>query len=378
MERAYAVLFGEEPDEGFAALAAELARLHFFLGDFELAQERCEAALEVAERLWLPETLSQALNTMGLIVAAPGGWERGFAHMKHALELALENDLPGAALRAYNNAGDMLDRRDRYEEAIALHQRGIALARKVGDRAQEWRLLSEYGFCLMRTGRWAEASAVLETIPSESSASQIGSLIDLAALRGDAEDARAKLELVEYAKDAADLQDRTGYELAESVVLRAEGAHEQALAAAERAIEAGHEYSMAQITLVKLAVVEALRAAFACGRHDRVRELLVDIEGLKPGEQPPMLRAHAARFRALLGEEPEQRFKSAAALFREYGMTFEAAVVQLEQGEWLASVGRSEEAGPLLDEAREMFEQIGAAQWLERAGSAVGFAAVAP
>jgi hypothetical protein len=65
-------------------------------------------------------------------------------------------------------------------------------------------------------------------------------------------------------------------------------------------------------------------------------------------------------------------------LFLEYGMTFEAAVVQLEQGEWLASVGRSEEAGPLLDEAREMFAQIGATQWLERTGSAVGFEAVAP
>ena len=135
---------------------------------------------------------------------------------------------------------------------------------------------------------------------------------------------------------------------------------------------------MAQVALLKLAVVEALEAAFALGRHDRVRELLLDIEALKPGEQPPMLRAHAARFRALLGEESEQRFKTAAALFREYGMTFEAAVVQVEHGEWLASVGRSEEAGPLLDEAGETFEQIGATQWLERTGSAVGLEAVAP
>jgi hypothetical protein len=58
-------------------------------------------------------------------------------------------------------------------------------------------------------------------------------------------------------------------------------------------------------------------------------------------------------------------------------MTFEAAVVQVEQGEWLASVGRAEEAGPLLDEACRMFEQIGATQCLERTGSAVGLEAVA-
>jgi hypothetical protein len=59
-------------------------------------------------------------------------------------------------------------------------------------------------------------------------------------------------------------------------------------------------------------------------------------------------------------------------------MTFEAAVVQLEQCEWLASVGRSEEARPLLDGPREMFEEIGATQWLERTGSAAGLEAVAP
>jgi hypothetical protein len=40
--------------------------------------------------------------------------------------------------------------------------------------------------------------------------------------------------------------------------------------------------------------------------------------------------------------------------------------VLLEHGEWLAQSGQSEEAEPLLTEAKEIFERLGAAPWLER------------
>jgi hypothetical protein len=182
---------------------------------------------------------------------------------------------------------------------------------------------------------------------------------------------------IHWAKDSVDLQDRTGYEVAEASVLRLEGNYEQALAAAERAMKTSRAFGLAGVvTVVKLAVVEALQSAFALGRLDRVRELLAEIEALKQGHQPPMLRAYAAKFRALLGEEPEQRFRSAAATFNEYGMTFEAAAVQLEHGEWLVAAARPDEAAPLLDEARETFERIDATRWVERARSAAGVEAV--
>jgi len=42
-------------------------------------------------------------------------------------------------------------------------------------------------------------------------------------------------------------------------------------------------------------------------------------------------------------------------------------VTQLEHGEWLAGQGRRDEAEPLLAEARETFERLEAAPWLERA-----------
>ena len=62
MERAFAVPSDDEPDEDSATLAAELGRLHFFKGEGDLAMERIDTAIEVAESLWLPEVLSEALT----------------------------------------------------------------------------------------------------------------------------------------------------------------------------------------------------------------------------------------------------------------------------------------------------------------------------
>ena len=56
---------------------------------------------------------------------------------------------------------------------------------------------------------------------------------------------------------------------------------------------------------------------------------------------------------------------------------FDVAVIELEHGEWLTSIGREDEAEPLLDEARETFERLRAAPWLERVDR-VGRAAAEP
>ncbi len=84
-----------------------------------------------------------------------------------------------------------------------------------------------------------------------------------------------------------------------------------------------------------------------------------------------------SRFRAQLGarqgdtEEADRRFKRATGLMRELALGFYLGVTQLEHAEWLAGQGRAEESGPLLAEAREIFERLGATPWLERAGAPV-------
>ena len=55
----------------------------------------------------LPEVLSQALNTKALTLIARERRREGVALLRHALEIALDHELPSAALRAYYNLADV-------------------------------------------------------------------------------------------------------------------------------------------------------------------------------------------------------------------------------------------------------------------------------
>jgi ATP/maltotriose-dependent transcriptional regulator MalT len=127
---------------------------------------------------------------------------------------------------------------------------------------------------------------------------------------------------------------------------------------------------------VKIAFPQALEAALALGERERAEQLLATIEALPPGRLAPSMRAHAARFRARLaaadGEKrkAERAFATATSICREYSMPFYLAVTLTEQAEWLVADNRGADAEPLLSEAREIFERLGATPWLGRVESA--------
>jgi hypothetical protein len=80
-------------------------------------------------------------------------------------------------------------------------------------------------------------------------------------------------------------------------------------------------------------------------------------------------RMAVARFCAkLAGDAPaaERGFHRAADIFHERELIFWPAVTQLEQAEWLTSRERTDEAQPLLVQARETFKRLEAKPWLER------------
>jgi class 3 adenylate cyclase/tetratricopeptide (TPR) repeat protein len=382
MELAFDVLSGDEPDADLAELAAQLGRMHFFRGQLELATKRVDVAIEIAESLWLPEVLSQGLNTQSLITSFAGRSEQSLALLKHALELALEHDLTAAALRAYNNLGDLLDRRDRYEEAIELQRQGLALARKAGHRSNEWRLIGELSAYLTMTGQWAEAAALASEVPEEQMSrgaiAVLYTLIMLASERGRVEEARRILSLPSQLENSADVQERGAFAALTAIVLHAEGRLADALASGLEAIGHGERLGGGLGADAKLAFGIALDSALALGRFDDVEELLGRIDAISPGRRPPSLRGQAARFRARLeaargqADGVEQGFKTASAIFREHGLVFHMAVTQLEHAESLAGQARDDEAEPLLIEAREIFERLEATPWLERLGRTLG------
>ncbi|MGZ8694653.1 MAG: hypothetical protein ACXWYS_04365 [Gaiellaceae bacterium] len=131
------------------------------------------------------------------------------------------------------------------------------------------------------------------------------------------------------------------------------------------------------------AVVEAVEAALQLGRGESAEELLALVDDLGPGENSQSLRAQRRRLGARIAsgrgehEKAEQEHKRAVGAFRELAMPFWLAVTLLEYGESLATVARAAEAEPLLAEAREIFERLGARPWLERADRVRPEAAVA-
>ena len=386
MERAYGVLSGDEPDEGLATLAAQLGRLYWFHGDVATAAERVESGLEIAETLWLPEIVAQALITKGIVADTMGRSEESIALLRHALSLALENDLPGAALRAYNNLGDTLARRERFEEALENHRAAVALAARAGNTFFDRLSHAESVYVLAATGAWEEALREAGEVLSDFESGYIWGLLSLVSEvyvpRGAIDDAKALLANAARMESSTDVQERSAYTAAKAALLRATGSPGDALSAAEAAL--GNIMMLgATSQAIRFAFAEALESALGIGDLDKVEQLVAQIEGLRPRERSAFLRAQAARFRALVAaardshDGVEQGFKTAEQILREYGMPFRLAVVQLEHAEWLLGRDRTEEAGPLVAEARETFERLEARPWLDRARQAAPAAEVA-
>ena len=361
-------------------LAAQLGRLYYFKGELEIASERIETALVIAEALRFPEVLSQALNTMSAIAIFQERYEQAFALVKHSLEIALENDLSAAALRAYNNLSENLQRRDRHEEAIDCLRTGLALARRVGNRQWEFRLLEQMSYPLLLSGGWPEQLELFAEIPTEALSelaliSVLTALPDVRLARGEPLAVEQLLEAFERLERSADIQERSCWAAATARFLRDQGRYAEALASATEAMSPIGTLGAASQS-VKHGYLEALEAAAALEDQATVEKLVAEIEAMKPGGQPPFLRAQAARFRARLAssradrDSVEQGFKTAEQIFREYAIPFWLAVTQLEHAEWLLERGRAEEAEPLLAESREMFDRLEATPWLERAAEA--------
>jgi tetratricopeptide (TPR) repeat protein len=382
MERAFEVLSSEEPDEDLAAIAAQLGRFLFFHGESELALQRVEVALGLAEALGAAEILSEALNTKAIVLAGRGRRHEALALLPYALELALEYEKPSAALRAYFNLADTLGQADRYDEAAKAVRDGLALARRVGDRRWEWSLLGQL-FPVFSLGAWDELETMITQLPEDRWSEirqawpailQFGATVR--SFRGRADDAEALLRRCADMESSADLQERQSFHVGRAILLLMAKDAAQALEAAELALAAREAMGMAQEN-TKQAFVTAAEAALELEDLDKVEELLTMVEALPPGHSSQFLQAQASRFRAHLagrrGEahEADRLFKRATGLFRELALVFYLALTQLEHAEWLSSQGRTADAEPLVAEAREIFERLGATPWLERAGSRV-------
>lgn len=323
----------------------------------------------------------EALISKCLVLLAQGRLAEARILLEAAASRAHAEELYVSELRAGNNLEVVLEASDRYAEAVELAERLIALARRRGDRRWESSLRTAPLHALFLLGRWDEAvSVAAEELPLAATEVVRGQLVQAAPIhceRGELEPAEALLAAAETLRDTDQSELRAAYATAEARLLRARGRPADALAAAERAL-ALSELSISQ-TPLKLALAEATEAALVLADFDKAEQLLAVLEALDPGQLTPFLRANAARLRARLDaargsdDQVDERFRRAAAVFREFGFVFHLAVTQLEHAEWLAGQGRADEAEPLIAGAAETFEHLDARPWLDRlAGARAG------
>jgi tetratricopeptide (TPR) repeat protein len=375
MERAFAALADEPLDEDTAMLVAQLGRVLFFVGRVDDAADRIEQALDAAEALQLPEVLAQALITKSLVMGSRMRREESGVLLGHALQVALDHELPQTALRAYRNMGANLEQWNRYEEELELVEQSADLARRYGDRLYE--LAHNVGVIgpLIEVGRWDDA---LDRLEAARQSPEIVSLMTvylelLPAVfvycqRGELDEAERLLQEPTWIEESEDLQAQGLHHAMRGVLERARGHHDEALA---EAVAGQHSYGgWSQWDAVRLAVM--VESSLALGDVDGAADRLGVVEAMPPGHVPPALRAQWSRLTALAAaasgavDRIEQGFKAGAGLFRELGMPFWLAVTLLEHGEWLTAAGRTADAAPFLEEAAEIFERLRARPWLDR------------
>jgi len=386
MERAFGALAGEDLDEDTAMLTAQLGRVLFFAGRLDDAAERIEQALDAAEALLLPEVLAQGLTTKSLILSTRGRPEEARILLQHGLQVALDNDLPQTALRAYRNMGAYLERWSRFEEEMEAIGGSVELARRYGHRLYELTMRVGAIGPLIELGRWDEALEVFAEARQSSDLAALSTvyveLIPTAFVhsqRGEHDQADVVLDAFEAARESGDVQARGLYHAMSAVMEQARGHPDEALAEAAEAKATGLTATSQWMSQVLAVETES---ALALGDVERATQSLADVGALPPGHVAPAVRAQWSRLSGLVAaarvetDRVEPGFKAGAGLFRELGMPFWLAVTLLQHAEWLHGAAGELDAEPFLLEAVEIFERLKARPWLERAGAVAASRAV--
>jgi hypothetical protein len=127
--------------------------------------------------------------------------------------------------------------------------------------------------------------------------------------------------------------------------------------------------------MVKVGIAVGVDAALTLGDGDSVGRIIDEAERLPSIRWSPVTSALVqqanARLYVATGETDsvDGLFAGALDLFRQTGARFWLATTLAHRAEWLRASGREDEARLACDEARSIFEHLGASVWLDRVGA---------
>jgi class 3 adenylate cyclase/tetratricopeptide (TPR) repeat protein len=358
MRPAYDELVGGERSPEVALVAAQLSRIAYFAGERDLALATTEVALDMGEVMRLPEVLAEGLTTKAtLLYHRPH--EAG-ALLQEAIRIAKANDLTTALLRAQFNFSGLAIEHDRLADGRATLEDALAQARLRGDRTWEALVLGQLAEVLVLAGDWDEAWALLDPLGTRvehefGTAIRLSPLISLLLGRGLVAEARAFLEREAALRDSSDLQTKAIYLVADAEVCFEEGRYADSQALARQATELWRALNQPHYEV--FGYVTAVEASLALGEVERATVLLQQLESMPLVERRALVEAQASRLRAKIavqsGDDGSAGFAEARRIFAQIGMPYWEAVSLVESGNDL-------------DEARAIFDRLGARLWLDR------------
>jgi class 3 adenylate cyclase/tetratricopeptide (TPR) repeat protein len=333
-------------------------------GDVDEGRALSERALVLAARMQLPEVTGRALQWRGTVRTVEGDLD-GVDDLREALRVCLDNGLAQHASAAYVNLGDMLWDTEGLAEGLAVYREGISFSEARGMRTVANWAKAETTWVLFAMGRWDECLRVCDevlTVDDALGASQMGviarsSKADVLLARGRiAEAAALRDEVLPFVLAQGDPQVRVPALATATMVEAAEGRPSAATTALTRVPSEG-------IWPPYLGSYhpQPVRALVAAGNNAAAHEWITAAPAAMPRGKHGEVASRAILAEALGHLDQAARLHAdAASRWSTFHMPYEQALSLLGGGCCLLRLGQPHDAAPVLRQAREIFDQLGA------------------
>jgi class 3 adenylate cyclase/tetratricopeptide (TPR) repeat protein len=359
----------EGADRALLPLATALAEAHRTLGDVQAMAVYNDHRLQLAEGLGDQDALAHAQMGLALRLAALGATQTAMALFASAAGIARENNNQARHSQALSNTVTFQMSWD-LQGALETSAQAFEAARRSGtslwlDFARRNRVLA-----LWRAGQLVEASELLGEFAASARDQGFASFVPaMATWLGEALGAELGINGDGPSEPTDNAWARAWWDYHDMKRAARAGRFPRAVDLAER--------SLAGVLTIGIAADLAhlwpgiVGTALAAGDLERAARFLLPVANAPRGFLSPVLSAHLANLRGLVGaargDQPdavEADLRAGASGLEEFGAVGLAARAKEDLARWLEDHGRGDEATGLLEQARATYQEIGALGWL--------------
>lgn len=324
-------------DRGVAENLTLCGNMYYWMGERKKAYEMCRQAMKIQEFYGDITAIAENLMLLGMLEDASGNTRGQLECYQKAYALLAGSDNKTAIGLALNNLGHAYSVLDDFKTAMEHYQSALVFQKESGDLVNQAQIIYNMGYLLFKQSNYREAAENFAC--ALALYGKMGNSTDSAwALTGIG---RARLAMGEMEKAADDLA-----------------------TAAAMAMKAGDENILCRIEMTKAEL------KLARGLPERARP---HIEAVGKAAEIYKARGTMAKALALQAQCEEEydaaaaeiHYKEAAAIFREYNMTYDLAETCLKLARFSATLNKKEDIDQSLKVAEEIFTMMGNQRYLD-------------